>query len=580
MLSHTFVRSALALLVSTLHINYASAQVTTTCNPLEKDCPADPAFGTDFNFNFNATPKAEAWETTVGPVEYTKDNGASFVIKKQGDSPTIRTKFYIFFGRVEVIMKAAEGRGIISSVMFLSQDLDEIDWEFMGGNRTHGQTNYYGKGRDKDPAPRAVYHPMTKGPQEDYHNYTTVWRNTSLDFYIDGQHVRTLLPKDANNTNNYPQTPSRVSIGIWAGGDPSMPPGTREWAGGDTDYSKVPFTMNVKSCRITDFNSGKEYQWGDRSGKWESIKVVAGNSTSNEAIHAPPELSTTEKFNNLPQPARIAIYASAAGLGVALFAFGLIYCIRQRRRGAREAKLADERNARERMELDQLRAKGLDPDSFADPGAGAEYNANEMRNEGRDGKGGYSVPSSPANEKAWGAAALGAGAAGGVASGMRSPMPLLHSGAQSPRVASPGPPSAGPYGGGMHGNGMDRMLSPAPGQTAPLISPMRTPSPGGPPSFPPPASPGARSFSSPNPAPGRMASPGPGYGGDMQRMHSPGPMGGPMGGPPAPQRSFTNVSGFGPGPQSFGGSQGYGGPQQGYGGQQQGYGGGQDPYWR
>lgn len=100
---------------------------------MEKDCPADPAFGTDFNFNFNATPKAEFWETTVGPVDYSKDNGAAFVIKKQGDSPTIRSKFFIFFGRVEVIMKAAEGRGIISSIMFLSQNLDETDWEFMGG---------------------------------------------------------------------------------------------------------------------------------------------------------------------------------------------------------------------------------------------------------------------------------------------------------------------------------------------------------------------------------------------------------------------------------------------------------------
>ena len=72
--------------------------------------------------------------------------GTEFTINKRGDSPTIQSEWYIMFGSVSVIMQAATGQGIISSIVLESDDLDEIDWEFMGGNATHAETNYFGKG--------------------------------------------------------------------------------------------------------------------------------------------------------------------------------------------------------------------------------------------------------------------------------------------------------------------------------------------------------------------------------------------------------------------------------------------------
>lgn len=41
----------------------------------------------------------------------------------------MNTEFYIFFGTVSVVMKASPGPGICSSIVLLSDDLDEIDWE-------------------------------------------------------------------------------------------------------------------------------------------------------------------------------------------------------------------------------------------------------------------------------------------------------------------------------------------------------------------------------------------------------------------------------------------------------------------
>jgi hypothetical protein len=269
----SFRASAAALLAWSALVGNAAAQVTTPCFPMNVTCPPDPAFGMAYTFNFNMTPNVNAWKTKVGPVTYSPDTGASFKITKMGDSPTIETKFYYFWGRTEVIMKAARGTGVISSIMLLSDNLDEIDWEFFGGNETIAQSNYFGKGFIPE-IPNAEYHQVAGGVLNDYHNYTSVWTKDFLDFYIDGNRVRRLLPADANNTYYYPQTPMRLSIGIWAGGDPRLPKGTREWAGGDTDYSQGPFEMLVKSAHIEDFSNGKEYTYTDKSGSWESIKIT------------------------------------------------------------------------------------------------------------------------------------------------------------------------------------------------------------------------------------------------------------------------------------------------------------------
>ena len=262
------------LLSAAALLRVATAQVHSDCNPYEgDDCPPNPALGTSHLWNFNSTPNGQLWETQVGPVHYDNEGGARFTINKQGDSPTIRTKFYFFFGRVEFLLKAATGRGIVSSMMLLSDDLDEIDWEFIGTNGS-ASTNFYGKGIQD--YTNGGWHDVPVPVQDEYHNYTTIWTKDKLEFLINGNSVRTVNPEDAksNNTDVYPQTPMRMSLGIWAGGDPSLNEWTREWAGGDTDYNGGPYDMYVKQVYIEDFSSGKEYIWGDDSGSWESIEIV------------------------------------------------------------------------------------------------------------------------------------------------------------------------------------------------------------------------------------------------------------------------------------------------------------------
>jgi beta-glucanase (GH16 family) len=108
--------------------------------------------------------------------------------------------------------------------------LDEVDWEFMGGNNTHAETNYFGKG-NTTLFNRAIYYPV-ETPLDTFHNYTVHWTKDVIEWYIDTNLVRTLHYADALDGYNFPQTPMNIRLGIWAGGDPSNNKGTIEWAGG------------------------------------------------------------------------------------------------------------------------------------------------------------------------------------------------------------------------------------------------------------------------------------------------------------------------------------------------------------
>ncbi|KAF2015666.1 glycoside hydrolase family 16 protein [Aaosphaeria arxii CBS 175.79] len=259
-----FTASALAAL--------AHAQTFTTCNPMKKDCPNDPAMPAKFDTDFRKGAESiRGWKQTAGSLKYTSE-GAQFTVAKQGEAPTIQSEGYLHFGYIEVKCKAAAGQGIVSSIVVQSEDLDEVDWEFLGGFDNKVQMNYFGKGNTTT-YDRMIEAPVTQ-PQEVMHTYALNWTAEALVWIIDGVEVRTLPFAEANGGKNFPQTPSTVRIGIWAGGDPNNEKGVIEWAGGETDYTKAPFTMTVESVKVTNYSPGKEYEWTDRSGSHESIKVI------------------------------------------------------------------------------------------------------------------------------------------------------------------------------------------------------------------------------------------------------------------------------------------------------------------
>jgi len=166
-------------------------------------------------------------------------------------------------------MRAAPGTGIVSCAVLESDDLDEIDWEFLGGFPSEVQTNYFGKGNITS------YDRGGKTPLPDTqwvtHNYTINWTPAAITWYVDSTPVRVLQYGEALGGYNFPQTPARLKLGIWAAGDPSNANGTIQWAGGVTDYGKGPYTMYVERVSIKNAYPAASYVYGDYSGDWRSI---------------------------------------------------------------------------------------------------------------------------------------------------------------------------------------------------------------------------------------------------------------------------------------------------------------------
>ncbi|ODM16278.1 hypothetical protein SI65_08277 [Aspergillus cristatus] len=291
-----YLKNYAAALTAVLPI--VAAQTYSDCNPTKKSCsPDDGQKEYTFSTDFTKDTSLDGWETAAGNVTF-DDNGAAFTINQKGDAPTIDTKDYFFFGRVEVEMKAAPGTGIVSSIVMESDDLDEIDWEAIGGYTDRIETNYFGKG-DTTTYDRETWVNLDT-PQETFHTYTVDWTKDSITWLIDGNSVRTVKYAEAKDGSRYPQTPMKLRLGIWAGGDPDNGQGTIEWAGGETDYTQAPFSMYVKSVTVTNYNPADTYEWTDTSGSYQSIKASNGTSSdsSSSSTSSDSSLTTTGGSSN------------------------------------------------------------------------------------------------------------------------------------------------------------------------------------------------------------------------------------------------------------------------------------------
>jgi len=385
----------------------AFAQTHTDCNPLDKtDCPVDPAIGMS---NWTWTPSKGAlnnklWNNTGYVGVSTSDSSLNFTMAQTGQAPTIQTMGYFFYGTVSVIAKIAAGQGIISAITCLSDDLDEIDFEFKGGITNAVFSNFYGKYNNTGPQGG-----MTGGggetlnvtfdPTADFHNYTIVWTKDTLQWMVDGNIMRTLKSSDpvANNGTRslFPQTPMRLMVGNWAGGD-SPSQGTVDWAGGKTDWSKAPFTMQVKSVYVSDDQNGsptaQTYTYGDESGLASSIKIAgtgqsvfaqaaaaqassgssSGSSADNSSPSDEPSLAdkTKNAYNGLSSGAKIGIAAGAIGLVVILILTLAVCCIKQRRAGRKEREIADAEFQKQEAELMAYRQATRGQQQFKMPAFG------------------------------------------------------------------------------------------------------------------------------------------------------------------------------------------------------------------
>ncbi|KAK6501934.1 hypothetical protein TWF481_009753 [Arthrobotrys musiformis] len=301
-----YARGALFATVLATLAGVTSSQTFTSCNPLFGQCPANPALGGSMSADFTTGPNS-MFSAILSADKITYTNiGAQFTVSASGDSPTLASNFYIMFGRVSVTMRSATGVGIVSSVVLQSDDLDEIDWEWLGGDNNAVQSNYFGKG-NTNTYDRAAFIDVSD-PQGTEHTYTIEWTSKAITWSIDGA-VRRVLTVEASSGGGsyYPQTPMQIKLGAWSGGDPSNPEGTIKWAGGYTDYSQGPFNMYVRSLSIQDYSTGDSYYYSDTSGSYQSIRsnggtigIDAGSNPGSGTEYTAPTLTNIPINNGIP----------------------------------------------------------------------------------------------------------------------------------------------------------------------------------------------------------------------------------------------------------------------------------------
>ncbi|KAI9313220.1 concanavalin A-like lectin/glucanase domain-containing protein [Dichotomocladium elegans] len=168
--------------------------------------------------------------------------------QEAGQGPTFNATTYMHYGKFTARAKTTPVGGAVTAMILIGDGSDEIDFELIGADGTHAQSNFfwgkkivYGKNGKNHEVPGDQTH-------EAFHDYTIDWSPDRIIWSIDGQPVRTLNKADtceANGVCKYPTQPSRIQLGLWDG---STEPGTAQWAWGPIDWSKHDsITAYIKS---------------------------------------------------------------------------------------------------------------------------------------------------------------------------------------------------------------------------------------------------------------------------------------------------------------------------------------------
>ncbi|KAI8882834.1 glycoside hydrolase family 16 protein [Backusella circina FSU 941] len=168
-----------------------------------------------------------------------------------GRGPTLNATTYMRYGKVSADIRSASIGGAVTAFILIADGGDEIDFEILGGDPHHAQTNYfYG--------PRAEYavnggvHNIPGSPLDSsFHKYTIDWQPDKIDWLIDDQIIRTKWKKDTCDSTGlcrYPSHPARIQFGLWDGSTEST---TAEWAKGPIDWTEhSSITAYVKDLQV------------------------------------------------------------------------------------------------------------------------------------------------------------------------------------------------------------------------------------------------------------------------------------------------------------------------------------------
>lgn len=233
-------------------------------------CMPMPRMG-DFNTTFSSTDVLEKQNNYLGNSSETDwvytgyvdshDDSLLLQMPNHTAGTVISSTRYLWYGKISAKLKTSHGAGVITALILFSDVQDEVDFEFVGYNLTAPQSNYYSQGiLDYNNAKNS----STSDTFENYHTYEIDWTEDKIEWLIDGDKVRDLEKKDTWNKTthrfDFPQTPSRIQMSLWPGGDSANGLGTIEWAGGDINWDSEDIKKNgyyyayLKDVQVTTYD--------------------------------------------------------------------------------------------------------------------------------------------------------------------------------------------------------------------------------------------------------------------------------------------------------------------------------------
>jgi beta-glucanase (GH16 family) len=228
------------------------------------------------------------WVASGKPVAYNND---AILLTMAPDTvgTLMASTHYVWYGKISATLTTSQGQGVVTAFIMMSDVRDEIDFEFVGTDIEHVQSNYYSQGvtNYNNGANISVSNTVSTA-----HTYTIDWTPDKLSWIVDGKVMRTKNRADTwNSTSNrydYPQTPSRIMLSLWPAGLSTNGKGTIDWAGGLIDWNSQYMQNGYYYAMFSDVNvqcyqppstagpvsGSKVYEYTDAAGTNDTVATT------------------------------------------------------------------------------------------------------------------------------------------------------------------------------------------------------------------------------------------------------------------------------------------------------------------
>lgn len=85
------------------------------------------------------------WQVSGKPVVY-NDNSLLLTMAPDTVGTLMSSTHYVWYGKISATMTSSQGQGVVTAFIMMSDVKDEIDFEFVGTDTEHVQTNFYSQG--------------------------------------------------------------------------------------------------------------------------------------------------------------------------------------------------------------------------------------------------------------------------------------------------------------------------------------------------------------------------------------------------------------------------------------------------